>query len=134
MIKDQLSDMLTRIRNASLASHNFVFINYTELNLNILKVLKFEGYIKDYLKISSLRIKVFLKYKGWWLKKPVFSILVQISKPGFKQFCGYKKFLKILNSLRYNNGLAIISTSLGIITHKKALYLKRGGELLFYIE
>ena len=138
MVKDQLSDMLTRIRNANLAFHNFVFINYTKLNLSILKILKVEGYIKDYFldyfESSYLQIKILLNYTGWWVKKPLISTLLQISKPGFKRFYGYKKFSNGLNVLQYSNGLGIISTSIGILTHKKAMLLKKGGEFLFYIE
>ena len=90
MTNDLVSDMLTRIRNASLAKHNFTRVKYSKLNLAILHVLKGEGYIKDYSLYSEenkqLIIKVFLNYKGWWIKKPLFSILKRISKPGHRIF------------------------------------------------
>jgi small subunit ribosomal protein S8 len=94
MTNDLVSDMLTRIRNASLAKHNFTRVKYSKLNLAILNVLKNEGYIKNYsTEIENNNkevIKVILNYKGWWIKKPLFSTLKRISKPGHRIFSGYK--------------------------------------------
>jgi small subunit ribosomal protein S8 len=131
--------MLTRIRNASLARHSFVSVQYSKLNLAVLKVLSSEGYIKTYSlteneeKTTQKTIKVLLKYKGWWIKKPLFSTLKRISKPGQRVFSGYKNFNKVINILKYNQGTAIISTSNGVISHSKAEKLKKGGEILCYI-
>ena len=137
MTNDLVSDMLTRIRNASLAKHNFTRVKYSKLNLAILHVLKGEGYIKDYSLHSEenkqLIIKVFLNYKGWWIKKPLFSILKRISKPGHRIFSGYKKFDNVIDVLRYEQGIAIVSTSIGVMSHNKATTLKKGGEVLCYI-
>lgn len=139
MVNDLVSDMLTRIRNASLARHSFVSVQYSKLNLAVLKVLSSEGYIKTYSlteseeKTTQKTIKVLLKYKGWWIKKPLFSTLKRISKPGQRVFSGYKNFNKIINILKYNQGTAIISTSSGVISHSKAEKLKKGGEVLCYI-
>ena len=137
MTKDLVSDMLTRIRNASLAKHSFTPVNYSKLNLAILHVLKSEGYIKDYSleknEKSHLFIKVLLNYKGWWIKKPLFSTLKRISKPGQRIFAGYKNFDDIIDVLRYEQGIAIISTSIGVMSHNKATQLKKGGEILCYI-
>lgn len=137
MTNDLVSDMLTRIRNASLARHSFTCVRYSKLNLAILKVLGAEGYITSYLiqKQKNLQpeIKIFLKYKGWWIKKPLFSILKRISKPGQRIFSGYKNFQDIIDVLRYEQGTAIISTSVGIVSHIKAQKLKKGGEILCYI-
>lgn len=76
MTNDLVSDMLTRIRNASLAKHSFTSIRYSKLNIEILKVLTKEGYIKDYhledTSSSEKTIKAFLKYKGWWIKNHFF--------------------------------------------------------------
>jgi small subunit ribosomal protein S8 len=137
MTNDLVSDMLTRIRNASLAKHSFTNARYSNLNLAILKVLINEGYIKGY-EINSTNplireIKIFLKYKGWWIKKPFFSILKRISKPGKRVFCGYKNFDSEIDVLKYEQGTAIISTSSGIMSHAKAIKLKKGGEILCYI-
>ena len=138
MTTDLVSDMLTRIRNASLAKHSFTKIPFSKLNLAILKVLKNEGYIKFYsLEESETKkffIKVILKYKGWWIKKPLFSILKRISKPGQRVFSPYKNFSKIIDVLKYKQGLAIISTSLGVMSHNKAISLKKGGEILCFVD
>ena len=135
---DLVSDMLTRIRNASLAKHSFTRISFSKLNLAILNVLTNEGYIKSYqlenLEKNKKEIKVFLKYKGWWIKKPFFSSLQRISKPGQRVFSPYKNFSKRINLLKYQQGIAIISTSLGVMTHTKAQQLKKGGEILCFIE
>jgi small subunit ribosomal protein S8 len=137
MTNDLVSDMLTRIRNASLAKHNFTRVKYSKLNLAILNVLQAEGFIKDYLletkENTQLEIKVLLNYKGWWIKKPLFSTLKRISKPGQRVFSGYKHFDDIIDVLRYEQGIAIISTSIGVMSHNKATQLKKGGEILCYI-
>jgi small subunit ribosomal protein S8 len=129
--------MLTRIRNASLARHSFARVKYSKLNLAILRVLLAEGYIKSYsLEKNNLNqndIKIILKYKGWWIKKPLFSIMKRISKPGQRVFSGYKNFNDIINVLKYEQGTAIISTSVGVMSHNKATRLKKGGEILCYI-
>jgi len=129
--------MLTRIRNASLARHSFARVKYSKLNLAILRVLLTEGYIKSYsLEKNNLNqndIKIILKYKGWWIKKPLFSIMKRISKPGQRVFSGYKNFNDIISVLKYEQGTAIISTSVGVMSHNKATKLKKGGEILCYI-
>jgi len=137
MTNDLVSDMLTRIRNASLARHSFTRIRYSKLNLAILKVLENEGYIKEFYvetdNNSHPIIKTLLKYKGWWIKKPFFSTIQRVSKPGKRVFCGYKNFNKEIDVLKYQQGTAIISTSSGIMSHLKAIKLKKGGEILCYI-
>ena len=138
MTNDLISDMLTRIRNASLARHSFTYVEYCEINLSILRVLYREGYIKGYRvdqnRASQRLVKTFLKYKGWWIKKPLFSIIRRISTPGQRIFAGYNEFDKKLDCLQYNQGVAIISTSSGIMSHTKAIKLKKGGEILCYVE
>ena len=98
MTNDLVSDMLTRIRNASMARHSFARVRYSKLNLAILKVLAAEGYIKSYT-IETLGpvdngIKILLKYKGWWIKKPLFSIIKRISNQD-KEFFQVIKTFKI---------------------------------------
>ena len=137
MTNDLVSDMLTRIRNASLAKHSFTRVMYSKLNLAILKVLAAEGYINTYevtQEKSIQTIKVYLKYKGWWIKKPLFSVIQRVSKPGQRVFSGYEDFTKVINVLKYEQGTAIISTSIGVMSHLKATKLKKGGEILCYIE
>lgn len=137
MTTDLVSDMLTRIRNASMAKHSFTTIRYSKLNLGILEVLKKEGYIKSYeieiLSQSKILIKAYLKYKGWWIKKPFFSVIKRISTPGQRIFSSYKQFEQKIDVLKYEQGTAIISTSSGIMSHLKAIKLKKGGEILCYI-
>lgn len=138
MTNDLVSDMLTRIRNASLARHSFTRIRYSKLNLAILKVLEAEGYIKEFYiendeNTSQKIIKALLKYKGWWIKKPFFSTIQRVSKPGKRVFSSYKNFNKEISILKYQQGTAIISTSSGIMSHLKATKLKKGGEILCYI-
>jgi small subunit ribosomal protein S8 len=136
MTNDLVSDMLTRIRNASLAKHTFTRVNYSKLNLAILKVLEGEGYISNYQienDLSRNMIRINLKYKGWWIKKPLFSTLERISKPGQRVFSGYKDFTNTIDTLKYEQGTAIISTSIGVMSHLKATKLKKGGEILCYI-
>ena len=138
MVNDLVADMLTRIRNATMAKHSFTRVYYSKLNLAILKVLVAEGYIQEYaVEEGSLKsdtvIKVILKYKGWWIKKPFFSELNRISKPGNRVFSSYKKFQTLIDTLKYEQGIAIISTSIGVMSHIKATKLKKGGEILCYI-
>jgi len=137
MTNDLVSDMLTRIRNASLARHSFTRIQYSKLNIAVLKVLENDGYIKGFEVVqensSQKFLKAFLKYKGWWIKKPFFSTIKRISKPGKRIFSGYKDFNNKIDILKYNQGTAIISTSSGIMSHLKATKIKKGGEILCYI-
>jgi small subunit ribosomal protein S8 len=137
MTNDLVSDMLTRIRNATLARHSFVEVRYSKVNLSILKVLLAEGYINTYeIKESennNHQIKITLRYKGWWIKKPLFSDLKRISKPGQRVFSGYKHFNEVIDVLQHQQGTAIISTSMGVMSHIKATKLKKGGEILCYI-
>lgn len=137
MTNDLVSDMLTRLRNAALAQHRFVTLRYSKLSLEILKVLYKEGFISRYAlestKINKKQLKAILKYKGWWKKKPIFSTIQRISKPGQRIFASYKDFTKIISPLKYGQGIAIISTSSGIMSHLKAAQFKKGGEILCYV-
>ena len=143
MTNDNIADMLTRIRNATLAKHGFSKVIYSKINLSILKVLLAEGYISKFTletendsnwkKEGQKIIKIYLKYKGWWIKRPFFTTIQRISKPGKRVFSSYKNFNDKINILRYNQGIAIISTSSGVMSHIKASQLKKGGEILCYI-
>jgi small subunit ribosomal protein S8 len=135
---DLISDMLTRIRNSSLVKHNYTYIIYTKLNLLIIKLLINEGYIKNFEIIKENNIlkfiKIILKYTGWWVKNSCISVIKRISKPGCRIYSSYKNLKKKLYLLKYNQGIAIISTSNGIMSHNQAIKFKKGGEILFYIE
>ena len=137
MITDHVADMLTRLRNATLAKHSAVKLTYTKLNVAILNVLFSEGLIERY-KIDNLlnprSIEVLLKYKGWWIKKPSFTKIQRICRPGKRVFSSYKKLQLKLDGLRYQQGIAILSTSSGVMSHRKAMILKKGGEIVCYID
>lgn len=138
-MNDLVSDMLTRIRNATMAKHSFARVIYSKLNLSILKVFTAEGFIDSYsveFDLTSKKpvsIKIILRYKGWWIKKSFFVTLKRISKPGKRVFSSYKNFQKTIDILRYQQGVAIISTSSGVMSHTKAMQLKKGGEILCFI-
>ena len=137
MTNDLVSDMLTRIRNSSMARHTYVRVRYSKLNLAILKVLETESYIDSYVieeeNNPKQNIKVFLKYKGWWIKKPLFSTLKELVNREDEFFVVIKIFPKLIDTLRFKQGTAIISTSNGVMSHSKATKLKKGGEILCYI-
>nr|YP_010619517.1 Ribosomal protein S8 [Xiphosiphonia pinnulata]WAX03530.1 Ribosomal protein S8 [Xiphosiphonia pinnulata] len=131
MINDIISDMLTKIRNANLAKHQIVQVPATKITRNIIKVLQQEGFIYEFEEIESdfkNQILVSLKYKGK-NKKPIITELKRISKPGLKVYASHKELPKVLGGI----GIAIISTSKGIMTDKTARQFGLGGEVLCYI-
>ncbi len=131
MVNDIISDMLTRIRNANLAKHQIVQIPATKMTRNIIKVLQEEGFIYEFKEIGSSlsnNILVSLKYKGK-SKKPIITELKRVSKPGLKVYASHKELPKVLGGI----GIAIISTSKGIMTDKTARQFGLGGEVLCYI-
>lgn len=126
-ITDPIADMLTRIRNANRAKHKEVEIPSSHIKVEIAKILKEEGYIKDYEFIKDNKqgiIKMQLKYEP--SKKGVVSTIKRVSKPGLRIYVKKDRVVKILNGL----GMSILSTSKGIVTDKKARELGVGGELL----
>ena len=127
---DPIADMLTRIRNASQANFKTVDIPASNMKRDIAEILFNEGYIKAYEEIKNDNqgiIRVSLKYteKG----KKVISGLKRISKPGVRIYASKEELPKVLNGL----GIALISTSKGVMTDKKARELGVGGEVLAYI-
>ena len=127
---DPIADMLTRIRNASQANFKTVDIPASNMKKDIAEILFNEGYIKAYEEINNDNqgiIRVSLKYteKG----KKVISGLRRISKPGLRIYASKEELPKVLNGL----GIALISTSKGIMTDRKARELGVGGEVLAYI-
>lgn len=131
MIGDTISDTLTRIRNAILAKHQIVKIPSTKITNHIVAVLEQEGFIEDFEDIQD-ELKKFLlitlKYKGK-NKKSIITKLKRISKPGLRIYAKHKELPKVLGGI----GIAIISTSKGVMTDKQARYLGLGGEVLCYI-
>jgi len=131
MVIDNISDLLTRIRNANMVKHRIVYIPSTKMSLAILKILKNEGYIEKFENFEENNKKyliVFLKYIGK-KREPVISKLKRISKPGLRIYSNSKKLPIVLNNL----GIAIVSTSKGVITNLRAKELGIGGEILCYI-
>jgi len=115
-VSDPIADMLTKVRNASAARHEKVDIQASKLKLEIVKILKTEGYIKNFKKIQaegSNIIRIFLKYDE--ANGPVLHGLDKVSKPGRRVYSGYKELPRVFNGY----GTLIISTSGGIITGKR---------------
>jgi len=127
---DPIADMLTRIRNANQMRYSEVEIPASKEKMSILKVMKDEGFISDYVFVSNDTqgtIKVTLKYSE--NKERVIKGLKRISKPGLRVYCKNNEIPRVFNGL----GVAIISTSKGVITGREATSLNVGGEVLAYI-
>ncbi|MGB9678054.1 MAG: 30S ribosomal protein S8 [Candidatus Ratteibacteria bacterium] len=126
---DPISDMLTRIRNANAILKPYVDIPFSKFKVKILDVLKEEKYIKDYELIqdnSRKYIRVYLLYFG---KNKAITEIKRISTPGRKFYVSKDKIPVIKN----NYGIAVLTTSKGVMSNKKAKEIGIGGELLFYI-
>ena len=129
-MSDVIADMLTRIRNASNAKHATVDIPASNMKKSIADILVAEGYIKGYQVIEDGKqgsIRVTLKYTAG--KQKVIRGLRRVSKPGLRIYAGYEDMPKVMNGL----GIAIVSTSKGIMTDKKARAQKVGGEVLAFV-
>jgi small subunit ribosomal protein S8 len=131
VVTDTISDMLTRIRNANMVKHQIVQIPATKMSLAIVEILKGEGFIKDFESYTQNEKKYFLislKYVGK-SRKPVICKIERVSKPGLRVYSKAKELPRILDNL----GIAILSTSKGVMTNLKAKELGIGGEVLCYI-
>ena len=131
MYTDPISDYLTRIRNAVRANHRVVEIPASNLKKDITKILFEQGYILSYKFDDSTvqgTIKIALKYNKE-TKEPVIKKLQRISKPGLRKYAGANDFPRILNGL----GVAIVSTSHGVMTGNQAKKENVGGEVLCYV-
>lgn len=131
MVNDTISDVLTRIRNANMVKHQIVQIPATKMSLAIIEILREEGFIEDfesYTENNKKYLLISLKYLGK-SRKPVIAKIERVSKPGLRIYSNSKKLPMILDGL----GIAILSTSRGVMTNLKAKELGIGGEVLFYI-
>ncbi len=131
MNTDPIADYLTRVRNAIMANHRVVEIPASNLKKEITKILFDQGYILSYKFDDSTvqgTIKIALKYNRE-TKEPVIRKIVRISKPGLRKYASSSEMPRILNGL----GIAIVSTSYGVMTGKQAHTKKVGGELLCYV-
>lgn len=131
MYTDPIADYLTRIRNAVRANHRVVEIPASNLKKDMTKILFEQGYILSYKFDDSTTqgtIKIALKYNSE-TKEPVIKKIQRISKPGLRKYAGAKELPRILNGL----GIAIVSTSHGVMTGKQAKRDNVGGEILCYV-
>ena len=131
MVTDTISDMLTRIRNATMVKHQIVQIPVTKMSLAITTILKEEGFIEDFEPYQESKreyLLLSLKYTGK-SRDSVISQIKRISKPGLRVYKKSNELPKVLDDL----GIAIVSTSKGVMTNVKAKTLGIGGEVLCYI-
>ncbi|MBK8065465.1 MAG: 30S ribosomal protein S8 [Betaproteobacteria bacterium] len=125
-MSDPIADMLTRIRNAQLVGHTEVVMPASKLKASIAKVLKDEGYIEDFAlrsKDAKSELAISLKY---YAGRPVIERIERVSKPGLRVYKGRDNLPKVMNGL----GVAILSTSRGVMTDSKARATGVGGEVL----
>jgi small subunit ribosomal protein S8 len=130
-VNDTISDMLTRIRNANLARHQTTEVPSTKMTRNIAKVLKDEGFITEYEETGEgikKNLVLSLKYKGK-SRRPIINSLKRVSKPGFRVYSNRNDLPRVLGGI----GIAIISTSSGIMTDREARRQGLGGEVLCYV-
>ena len=131
MVTDTISDMLTRIRNATMVKHQIVQIPLTKMSVAIANILKDEGFIvgfENYQEGNRQYLLLSLKYTGK-SRNSVISEIKRVSKPGLRVYANSKELPRVLDNL----GIAIMSTSRGVMTNLKAKELGIGGEVLCYI-
>lgn len=130
VMSDPIADMLTRIRNANLVRHEIVEIPASKIKREIAEILKREGFIRDTEYVEDNKqgiIRIFLKYGPQ--NERVITGLKRISKPGLRVYTKSTEIPKVLGGL----GIAILSTSKGVMTDKEARQSKSGGEVLCYV-
>jgi len=127
---DPIADLLTRIRNAANAKHKFVDVPASNLKRKMVKILLEESFIEKYVNIKDDKqgiIRVYLKYDEYG--KSIISGIDRVSKPGLRIYADVKTLPRIKN----NFGIAILSTSKGLLTNKQAKQQNAGGEVLCYV-
>ncbi|MGB3641250.1 MAG: 30S ribosomal protein S8 [Rivularia sp. (in: cyanobacteria)] len=128
---DTIADMLTRIRNANMARHQVTHVPATKMTQNIAKVLREEGFITDFETEGEgfrSQLVISLKYKGK-NRQPIITTLKRVSRPGLRVYSNKKDLPRVLGGI----GIAIISTSSGIMTDRQARQQNVGGEVLCYV-
>ena len=128
---DTISDMLTRIRNASIVKHQTTNLPATKLTRSIATVLRTEGYVGEYEEVGEgidKKLVLTLKYKGK-NRLPIITALKRVSKPGLRVYSNHKDLPKVLGGI----GIAVISTSSGIMTDREARRQGLGGEVLCFV-
>jgi small subunit ribosomal protein S8 len=133
MMTDPIADMLTRIRNALMVGHTSVVLPSSKLKLAVLDIIKEQGFIQDYDVISDHpqpKVRIWLKYVGERKeRRPAISGLKRVSKPGCRIYVGRHEIPWVLSGL----GIAVLSTSKGIMTDRQARKLGIGGEVMCYV-
>ena len=130
MVTDPIADMLTRIRNANQMRYKEVEVPASKIKIEIARILKEEGFIADYkIKKSDVQSIIVLNLKYGEKKERVITGLKRISKPGLRVYAKAQELPRVLNGL----GIAIVSTSHGVMTDKQARNESLGGEVLAYI-
>ena len=129
-VNDPISDMLTRVRNAAGARHDFVLVPASKMKISIARILREEGFIRDYevLRDSPQRtLKVYLNYTG--KKEPLLHGLRRVSKPGLRVYVQKREIPRVYGGL----GIAILSTPQGLMTGQQAWRSQVGGEVVCYV-
>ena len=126
MVTDPIADMLTRVRNAAHARHRRVDMPISKLKVEIARLLKEYHYIHDYKLLEDEKHGVLRLYLKYYQEKPVIRELRRVSKPGLRKYVGVQEIPRVRNGL----GLAILSTSRGVMSGSQARENKVGGELL----
>lgn len=130
MMTDPIADMLTRIRNGSNEKHKSVSVPMSKIKVDIVEILKEEGYIKDYqIEDEGVQGTITIELKYGENDERIISGIKRISKPGLRVYVNSKDLPKVLGGL----GIAIISTSQGVLTDKEARNLGIGGEVICYV-
>jgi small subunit ribosomal protein S8 len=130
MVTDPIADMLTRIRNATMVRHDIVLVPSSKIKLAVAKILRDEGFIKEYEVVKGKQqrvIKIYLKYTD--KKESVIEGLQRVSKPGLRIYVSKSEIPRVYGGL----GIAILSTPNGIISGKKAWQEGVGGELICFV-
>jgi len=131
VVNDTISDMLTRLRNANLAKHQIVEVPCTKMTRNIASILLEEGFIQNIEEVGNtfnMQLLLSLKYMGK-TRQPIITSLRRVSKPGLRVYANRKELPRVLGGL----GIAVISTSQGVMTDNKARHQGLGGEVLCYV-
>lgn len=126
MLTDPIADMLTRVRNAAQARHRRVDMPVSKLKIEIARILKDNHYIHDFKVLDDGKHGVLRLHLKYYLEKPVIRELKRISKPGLRKYVSVPDIPRVRNGL----GMAILSTSKGILTDREAREARVGGELL----
>jgi len=124
--------MLTKVRNASNARHEKVDIPASKMKMEIVRILKAEGFIKNFKLLEDKKqgiLRLYLKYESDQIKTPVIRGITRISKPGLRKYSGKKDLPRLFNGM----GTVIVSTSQGVLTDRKAREQGLGGEIVCYV-